>query len=248
VSHATPAAAYAHNVGRSDYQDLAKDLLGLRSVSHPEDPLAGVDVLIGCGFGVEARADAGQGRNFVAGNRYVADADVRAIDVSRSGRYVVSTRTPGASGAEKLHADADRAAASGKRLFGFFGVKDGGGHLPFRTADGGYDPVRERYSAADLRENPTLADMTAAALAVLERDADGFWLMIEAGDVDWASHDADLDAAVGAVLSGDAAVRVVTDWVERRSNWSESLLVVTSDHGHYLVLTRPDGLADADNP
>jgi len=253
VSHATPAAAYAHNVRRSDYQDLSKDLLGLRSVSHPDEPLAGVDVLVGCGWGVAARADAGQGRNFVAGNRYLADPDLRAIDVASGGRYVVSTRTPGVSGAERLHADAERAASSGRRLFGFFGVTDGGGHLPFRTADGGYDPVRgrgvaEHYSPADLRENPKLAEMTAAALAVLERDPDGFWLMIEAGDVDWASHDANLDAAVGAVLSGDEAVRVVTDWVDRRSNWSDSLLVVTSDHGHYLVLTGPSGLANADNP
>jgi alkaline phosphatase len=77
---------------------------------------------------------------------------------------------------------------------------------------------------------------------VLERNPRGFWLMIEAGDVDWANHDNNLDNSIGAVLSGDAAIKVVTDWVERHSNWGESLLIVTADHGHYLNVTRPDAL------
>jgi alkaline phosphatase len=53
ISHATPAAAYAHNVHRDDYQDLSRDLLGLPSVSHPDQPLPGLDVVIGSGYGVE---------------------------------------------------------------------------------------------------------------------------------------------------------------------------------------------------
>jgi len=247
VSHATPAAAYSHNVRRSDHQDLSRDLLGLRSVSHPDDPLPGVDVLLGCGWGVRSHADPGQGRNFAPGNRYVADSDLRAIDIAAGGRYVVSVRASGSRGAERLHADAERAASMDRRLFGLYGVTDGGGHLPFATADGRYDPVAargaaERYTAADLAENPTLAEMTAAALVVLARDPDGFWLMVEAGDVDWASHDANLDAAIGAVRSGDAAVRILTEWVETNSDWSKTLMIVTADHGHYLVLTRPEGL------
>ncbi len=247
VSHATPAAAYAHNVSRADYQNLARDLLGLRSDSHAAEPLPGVDVLLGCGWGVASRSDPAQGRSFVPGNRYVAESDLRTIDAAAGGRYVVSVRTPGRRGIDRLHADAEQAASTGRRLFGLYGVPDGGGHLPFATADGGYDPVAgrgaaEHYSVADRSENPTLAEMTAAALTVLERDPEGFWLMVEAGDVDWASHDANLDSAIGAVRSGDAAVRVITDWVETRSDWSSTLLIVTSDHGHYLVLTRPEGL------
>jgi alkaline phosphatase len=37
VSHATPAAAYAHNVERDDYQDISRDMLGLPSISHPNE-------------------------------------------------------------------------------------------------------------------------------------------------------------------------------------------------------------------
>ncbi len=89
-------------------------------------------------------------------------------------------------------------------------------------------------------KNPKLADMTAAALTVLEKNPKGFWLMVEAGDVDWANHDNNIDNSIGAVNSGDAAVKTITDWVERHSNWNETLLVVTADHGHYLVFEKPE--------
>ena len=84
--------------------------------------------------------------------------------------------------------------------------------------------------------------MTSAALTVLEQKPKGLWLMVEAGDVDWANHDNNLDNSIGAVNSGAAAVKVITDWVDQHSNWRESLLIVTADHGHYLVLDQPQAL------
>lgn len=81
--------------------------------------------------------------------------------------------------------------------------------------------------------------MTEAALTVLSKNPNGFWLMVEAGDVDWANHDNNLDASIGAVLSGDDAVRVVTNWVENNGGWDEAVMIVTGDHGHHLVLDDP---------
>lgn len=250
VSHATPAAAYAHNVHRDDYQDLTRDLVGLPSVSH-RTPLPGMDVVIGCGYGVSELADTAQGANFVAGNKYLTDADLRALDERSGGKYVTAVRTPGKRGAALLTAAAAKAAKEKKRLFGFFGVGPSGGYdggnLPFQTANGDFQPAKGRekkkppvYTPADLDENPTLAQMTSAALAVLQKRTKGFWLMVESGDVDWANHDNNIDASIGAVNSGDAAVRVITDWVEKHSNWKESLLIVTADHGHYLVIDKPE--------
>src|SRR6185437_5131173 len=82
ISHATPACAYAHNVHRDDYQDLTRDLVGLPSISHPEKPLAGVDVLIGGGFGDEqpGKINKGQGENFVPGNLWITTDDLKTID------------------------------------------------------------------------------------------------------------------------------------------------------------------------
>ena len=70
-----------------------------------------------------------------------------------------------------------------------------------------------------------------------------FALFIEAGDVDFALHANNLDNAIGAVYSGEEATRVVIRWVEAHSNWDESLLIVSADHGHYLVIDDPKALA-----
>ncbi|MDE2506736.1 MAG: alkaline phosphatase, partial [Planctomycetota bacterium] len=70
-----------------------------------------------------------------------------------------------------------------------------------------------------------------------------FALFVEAGDVDFALHDNNLDDAVGAVYSGEDAVRAIIDWVEKHSDWNESALVVAADHGHYLVIDDLEALA-----
>ncbi len=249
ISHATPAAGYANNVSRNDYQDLSRDLLGLPSIAH-RTPLPGVDVLLGCGWGKEKTTEtevkseiARQGNNFVPGNRYLAKLDLDKVDTRNGGKYVVVARTAGSDGKDLLAAAAARAASSHQRLLGFFGgVAD---HLPYATADGKFDPTRgasqmDVYQPADLVENPTLADLTAAALQVLEQNESGFWLMIEPGDVDWANHENNIDNAIGAVFSGDAAFREVCRWAESRDCWDETAIIVTADHGHLLVLDRPE--------
>ncbi len=248
VSHATPGCAYSNNVYRYDYQDIARDLLGLPSISHPEVPLPGVDVLIGAGWGEDLSRDRKQGENYEPGNQYLADSDIKAADIKNGGRYEVFQRTAGVDGREGLLEAAERAASNGHRLLGYVG--DQNGHLPFATADGEYNPVpglyrrREQYSPEALRENPTLADMTEAALKVLETDPQGFWLMVEAGDVDWANHDNNIDASIGAVKSGDKAFEVIIDWINRNDAWDDSVVIVTADHGHYLVLEDPGALID----
>ena len=239
ISHATPSSAYSNNVTRNDYQDLSRDLLGLKSISHPKKPLPGVDVLIGCGWSEQKDDDrTKQGKNFLPGNKYLTKKDLDAIDIENGGRYRVAQRTAGKIGRRTLLQAAETAAANGERLFGFYGQS---GHLPFRTADGKYDPTRgiskaERYTPSDLLENPTLADMTEAALTVLEKDERGFWLMIEAGEVDWANHNNNVDNSIGAVVSGDRAFQKVVQWVEEKSDWSETAVILTADHGHLMFI------------
>ena len=248
ISHATPASAYAHNVSRDDYQDLTRDMLGLPSVSRKSNPLPGLDVVLGGGYGEETKDGKGHGQNFIPGNRYLADEDLKRIDEksgSPTAKYVVAQRTSAVNGAKLLADAASRAAVQKKRLLGFFGVKKG--HLPFQTANGDYKPVldvkeAEVYSEADIDENPTLAQMTEAAIQVLQEDPDGFWLMVESGDVDWANHGNNIDNSIGAILSGDAAVGKIFNWIDSRNAWEQSLVIVTSDHGHYFHLLKPEAL------
>ena len=259
--HVSPAVMYAQNVDRDDYQDLARAMLGLPGIMQEarQAPLhPGLDVVIGAGYGITSQAAtmAPQGKNWVPGNVYIAGPDLAAIDVKNGGKYVVVHTEPGVDGGRALQQAADGAARESARLFGVFG-RAGLDHLPYRTADGRYDPrpsigrlgipaPAEPYSPADRVEQPTLARMTEAALTVLARRPDQpFALFIEAGDVDFALHANNLDNAIGAVYSGEDAVRAVIRWVEANSNWDDSLLLVSSDHGHYLVVDDPQALAGA---
>ncbi len=250
ISHATPAAAYANNVHRNDYQDLTRDLLGLPSVFHPGG-LPGVDVLIGCGWGEISQKDGGQGNNFVPGNRYLTAADLANVSAESGGKYAVAQRTEGQAGSQVLNAAVEQAIAGEQRLFGYFGVA--GGHLPYRTADGDYLPVRsvgnpktaqaEVYTPADLNENVNLSEMALAAMRVLDARSDRWWLMVEAGDVDWANHANNIDNSIGATISGDEAFKSVVDWVEQNRGWDQTALILTADHGHYLTIDKPHMLA-----
>ena len=88
--------------------------------------------------------------------------------------------------------------------------------------------------------------MTRAGLSVLSASkGQPFAFFVEAGDVDFGLHDNNLDTAIGAVYSGEEAVTAIIEWVEANSNWDESVLIVTADHGHYLVIDDPNALAAA---
>ena len=95
----------------------------------------------------------------------------------------------------------------------------------------------EEFIASEIDANPTLAQMTSAALDVLSDDEDGFWVSIEGGDIDWAAHDNNLDNMLGATLDFADAVEDVQDWIADNGGYEETMLIVTADHDHYFTLT-----------
>jgi alkaline phosphatase len=95
-------------------------------------------------------------------------------------------------------------------------------------AAGGMTP--EIYRSPDTTE-PHLADMTAAALEILEKDPDGFFLLIEGSQIDWANHARNFHYQLGEMLAFDDAVGTVLEWVNsspRRRR--HTLVVVVPDH------------------
>lgn len=76
--------------------------------------------------------------------------------------------------------------------------------------------------------SPTLPQMTAAAIAVLANDPEGFFLMVEASQPDWRGHGNEpLEAVTAEMLDFDAAVGAA---LEYRAEHPETLIVVASDH------------------
>lgn len=79
---------------------------------------------------------------------------------------------------------------------------------------------------------PFLHEMTASALSLLEGDADGFFLMIEQENIDFAGHEEGqgidrIGRSVFATLEFDRAVQEVLAWMAGRD---DTLLIVTADH------------------
>jgi alkaline phosphatase len=141
-----------------------------------------------------------------------------------------------------------------QHLMGIYGAKGQGGNLPWRTADSDYSATGTgAYSgnsntnatnsaltgdalAAELKASPTVAQLTGQALKALGKDKDGFWLMVEVGDIDWAAHADNMDLMLGTLHDMDDVVTTVTAWVAQNGGWENNQVMVTADHDHYLTL------------
>jgi alkaline phosphatase len=89
---------------------------------------------------------------------------------------------------------------------------------------------RANDDAVKTRE-PTLAEMTGTALKILEKNDKGFFLLVEASQVDWANHAHNLEYQIAEMLAFDQAVRVVLDWADAKSNRkSGTLIIIVPDH------------------
>lgn len=77
---------------------------------------------------------------------------------------------------------------------------------------------------------PTLSEMTAAALDILAGDPEGFFLMVEGGRIDHASHAGDISRAVAEVAEFSRAVETAVEWAEKNNGKGKTLIVVTADH------------------
>jgi alkaline phosphatase len=74
---------------------------------------------------------------------------------------------------------------------------------------------------------PSLKEMTQKALDVLSKDPDGFFLMIEGGQIDWAGHNNDAATMLHEMLKFDETIQYVYEWVKDRQ---DTLVVITADH------------------
>ena len=74
---------------------------------------------------------------------------------------------------------------------------------------------------------PTLAEMTTAAIRALEGDKDGFFLMVEGSAVDGGGHANNVVQAVSEYLSFDAAFAVALEYAKGRN---DTVVIAAPDH------------------
>ena len=90
----------------------------------------------------------------------------------------------------------------------------------------------DREEEGALKKQPTLPQLTQAAIGVLNPDLDGFFVMIEDGSNDWGGHSRDA-AWVGAEIRElDQAVKLAYDWAvkEKAATGHETLIILEADH------------------
>ncbi|MBI9021399.1 MAG: alkaline phosphatase [Verrucomicrobia bacterium] len=73
----------------------------------------------------------------------------------------------------------------------------------------------------------SLKELTQKAIEILSRDKDGFFLMVEGSQIDWAGHQNDGTNVVSEVIDFDDAVGAGIDFAQ---NNGETLVIITADH------------------
>lgn len=165
----------------------------------------GVDVLLGGGFGNNSGS-----ASYNCAQYEGQDKDAIVAEAMASGYTYATT---------EMEMDAAVADGAGKVL-GLFTPE---GKTP--------EMFRVDASVAYPANEPTLPEMTRAALNILEKDKDGFFLMVEGSQIDWRDHANDLSGQIAETLAFDEAVSAVKDWVnENESRRENTLVIVVPDH------------------
>lgn len=79
----------------------------------------------------------------------------------------------------------------------------------------------------DATNQPSLKEMTSSALEVLKKDKDGFFMMVEGSQIDWAGHDHDAAWAMKDAEAFEQAVEEAVDFAKKDGN---TLVVIAGDH------------------
>lgn len=97
----------------------------------------------------------------------------------------------------------------------------------------------------EFTDQPTLIEMTEAAIEVLARNRDGFFLMVEAASIDKMEHPLDGPRAVYDAIEFDQAIGVAKRWASSRD---DTLIVITADHNHSMSIVGTHSKLDDTQP
>ena len=79
-------------------------------------------------------------------------------------------------------------------------------------------------------QEPSLTDMTVAAIKMLQKEENGFFLFVEGGRIDHAHHDTKVQKALEETKEFSRAI----EFARKMTSESDTLIVVSSDHSHTM--------------
>lgn len=239
ITHATPAGTYAHTPERDWESDVTTPAdaraQGCRDIATQLVEFAhggGVDVMMGGGRALFLPKD-------VVDPEYPGQHGVR-----EDGRNLIDAwkaNHPQRVFVWNAAQLAQVSVASTTQLLGLFEPD----HMHF-----------EADRSADAGGEPSLADMTAKAIEILQKRGKGFFLLVEGGRIDHGHHAGNAYRALTDTIAFANAVATA----DRMTDPKDTLIIATADHSHTLAIqgypargnpilgkaTAPDGSLELD--
>ena len=218
LTHATPAANYAHIMDRDfeddadaerfsnpgDCPDIARQLIEFESKVFGSD---GLEVAMGGGRLAFIPNDQDDPEYNMTGNRLDGrNLAQEWVDLAPNSHYVWNKEQFDSVDA----ADTDHLLAL------------------FEPSHMQYEHDRPEDGAGE----PSLSEMTTKAIEILSKNEEGYYLTVEAGRIDHAHHATNPFRALADTVEFSNAIRTATGMVDL----SETLIIVTADHSHVFTI------------
>ena len=207
LTHATPAATYAHVCHRNAEYEIARQAVpggaGFNSALG-----SGVDVLMG---GMSQ-----YWRPYNATTNTAGRPDGRDL--------VAELQAKGYTSVSDLTTLNAAPTAAGSKLIGLYDFAKAEGHMSYELDR---DPTQE----------PSLAEMTTKSIDILSKRDKGYFLMVEGGRIDHALHGTNAARALADAKAFDDAIKAAIAKVKLTDpELKNTLIVVTADHDHTMVM------------
>ncbi len=217
VSHATPAAAYAH-VPERNYEDDRDASKMINTTACKDIASQLVDLKDRYGDGLEVALGGGR-KNFI---QRVAGADPenggkgeredgRDLTVEWLANYPNSAYVWNQAQFDAID------TTSTDHLLGLFNMS----HMEY-----------EEDRANDTGGEPALSEMTTKAIKILKKNKKGFFLLVESGRIDHAHHAGNAQRALKDTVEFTQAVKKAYEMTDPK----KTLIIVTADHSHVFTI------------
>uniref|UniRef100_A0A8C5PWC1 Alkaline phosphatase n=1 Tax=Leptobrachium leishanense TaxID=445787 RepID=A0A8C5PWC1_9ANUR len=217
VNHATPAASYAHSPNRKWYSDSdmppeaitqgCKDIAWQLMENIPD-----IEVILG------------------GGRKYMYPWGTPDVE------YPDDPKSNGTRRDEKDLVKLWRGKKNSSKVSQYVWNRSQLLNLDFDSVDyllGLFEPGELSYELE--RKNstdPSLSEMVRSAIKVLQKNPRGYFLLVEAGLIDYAHHEGKATLALHDAVEMDRAVEVAGNLTSEE----DTLTVVTADHSHVFTL------------
>ena len=228
ITHATPAATYAKSADRNweDVSDMPEAAVtaGCTDIA---DQLVNFEANLEANFegldvdGIEVVMGGGR-RHFLP-----KDAAFNSPDAAST---VEGDRTDG----RDLTAEWQAMYTNGVYVYdqsGFDGIDTETTERVFAL----FNESHMQYAADrdnDIAGEPSIAEMTSAAINILDNNDEGFFLMVESGRIDHAHHAGNAYGALHDTIAFAEAIAAA----DALTNDEDTLIIVTADHGHVFTI------------